>query len=495
MANKRIVVVGGGIGGLATAGLLARDGHSVTLLEKNSQLGGRANLLATQGFRFDLGPSWYLMPDVFETFFAQFNTHPSKHLDLREIEPQYRIFFSDKSHVDISRIVAKTRAIFEEIEPGAGAALDQYLVEAQRKYNISVEQVLYKNVDTFFDFFSWKMLKEGRNLNALESMDSYVSKFFKSEKLQQIIQYTLVFLGGSPSNLPALYSLMTHVDFNQGVYYPMGGFYEVVKVIAGLAEEAGARLRTNAPVEKIITDGDRVVGVQVAGRLLKADVVIGNADYVHLEDLLDDQSKRAYSHKYWNKQTLSPSAFLVYLGVKGKLPKLQHHNIYFGENWIEHFDDIFAGKSWPQHPSLYINMPSKTDSSVAPKGHENLMILVPTAAGLRETPLWREQYAQFIIKYVEEQIGIALSEKIVFQKIFSVTDFKQQYNSYKGNALAGSAQTLLQTGIFRANNKHKHLKNLFMAGAYTTPGIGVPPTLISAHLARDRVRAYLNSWV
>jgi len=488
--SQHVVIIGGGVAGLASAALLAKDGYKVTLYEKNERVGGRANLHTAKGFSFDLGPSWYLMPDVFNRFFAYFDKKPDDLLELKPMEPQYRMFFPDGSSEDISRDPKKTRKIFERLEPGAGKRFDQYLAESKRKYDISMGSVLYKNADTWFDFFSWELLREGKNLNVFQSMESYVNSFFKSEKLRQIIQYTLVFLGGAPSNTPALYSLMTHLDFNEGVFYPMGGFYKVIQAIADVAKKSGAKLITNAPITQIVTEAGRVTGVRVKGKFVAADVVIGNADYVHLEDMLDDQSKRMHSHRYWKKQTLSPSAFLLYLGVKGSLPKLEHHNIYFGENWLEHFDTIFKQPSWPQQPSLYINKPSASDPSVAPKGHENLMILVPIAPGLKETPLWKEQYAQFVIRYIEQNLGIQLEKNIVYQKIFSVTDFASMYNSYQGNALAGTAHTLWQTGPFRAANKHRYLENLFFAGAYTVPGIGVPPALISAELAWDRVKKY-----
>lgn len=485
--SKSVLVIGGGIAGLASAALLAKDGFLVTLLEKNSRLGGRANLLKKKGFRFDMGPSWYLMPDIFEKFFAEFGHKPTDFFSLEKVNPQYRIFFSDGTHVDISTDLKKNLKLFESIEPGSSARFKDYLKEAEAKYKIAVESVLYRNVNSWFDFFNWELLKNGPKLNVFESMDSYVKKFFKTEKMQQIIQYTLVFLGGAPSNVPALYSLMTHVDFNMGAFYPEGGFYSVVEAMHKIGKRLGVNYVTNSEVSKISIKDEKIVGVYVGKKKYTADFYISNADLAHTEDLFSDQTVRAYQPSYWEKKTFAPSAFLLYLGVKGKLPSLEHHNIMFGKNWIEHFNAIFDKPSWPQTPSIYINKASATDPTVAPKNHENLMVLVPIAAGLSESHEWRETYASFIISYLEKELKISLQKKIVFKEIFSVSDFASAYNSYAGNALGGLAHTLFQTGLWRPNNTHKNISNLFFSGAGTVPGIGVPPALISGHLVRDRV--------
>lgn len=488
-----VVIVGGGLGGLATAALLAKDGYRVTVVEKNEQLGGRASRLTTKGFTFDLGPSWYMMPDVFERFFAEFRKKPQDYLNLVKVKPQYRIFFSDYTHVDVSDNLDTTRALFESIEPGAAKQFDRYLAEGKLKYDVATKDVLYKNVDHIWDFFSLSLLKNGLKLDPFTSMETYVARFFKSEKLQQIIQYTLVFLGGAPSNVPALYSLMSHVDFNLGTYYPIGGFYSLTEALVKLGTEHGVSYRLNAPVASISVTGDQVSGIVLStGEQISADVVISNADYAHTEDLLSDQAKRSQSKQEWKNKILAPSAFLIFAGVKGSLPTIKHHNIYFGKNWIEHFETIFKNRSWPKNPSLYINKPTATDASVAPKGHENLMILVPIAPFLAENERSKRQYADFIYHYIKLQLGVDIKKNLVVEHIFSVSDFESRYNSLGGNALGGLAHTLFQTGPWRPPNKAKHLKNLFFVGANTVPGIGVPPAIISAHLARERVEKLLK---
>jgi len=483
----KTVIIGAGIGGLATAALLAKDGHDVTVLEKNEALGGRASFKKTKGFFFDLGPSWYLMPEVFEKFFQEFGYTTKDLLNLVPLDPQYRIFFPDNTTVDITKDIAKTHALFESIEPGSAAQLDRYLADSQTKYDISMKSFLYRNSDSILYFLSKDSILNGPKLGVFESMDTYVQKYFKSEKLQQIIQYTLVFLGGSPKKTPALYSLMSHIDFNLGVWYPQGGVYELIKAMKKLGSEHGVKYELNSAVTKIITKDGKTTGVRVGKKLYAADLVVSNADYTHTESLIDDPSQKGYSDEYWDSRTLAPSAFLLYLGVKGKIPKLAHHNLYFGEDWTKHFESIFDAPSWPETPSLYINKPSATDPSVAPKGHEALMVLVPIASKLEDSPEQREKYAEFILDYIEKNLDIKLKKNIIYKEIFSLTEFINRYNSFGGSAL-GLAHTLKQTAVFRPRNRSQKLGNLYFVGGSTVPGIGMPICLISAHLIRDRVQ-------
>lgn len=492
MKKHKIVIIGGGIGGLASAALLAKDGHSVTVLEKNEQLGGRASVLEEAGFRFDMGPSWYMMPEVFERFFAEFGKTTADFYQVDPLSPQYRVFFGDRSHIDVTGDRDKDLHMLEQLEPGITPKFKKYLNVSKKKYQVAINQVLYKNMDSILDLANWEIAKESQSLGVLENMHRHISKYFTSRKVQQILEYNLVFLGCSPQNAPALFSLMTHVDFNLGVWYPKGGIYAIVKAMEKIGRELGVEYICNTPVRQLVVQGNNVTKVHTANKTYHADIVISNADYWFTENLLSDQSKRSMKKQQWEKKVMTPSAFILYLGVKGKLPKLTHHNLYFGSGWEKHFADVFDHPQWPQKPSIYINMPSATDSTVAPKGHENLMVLVPIASGLTEDENWREQYAQYIIRFIEEELDIKLKEKIVYQRIFSVTDFAQRYNSFKGNALGGLAHTLLQSAVWRPNNMSKKLNNLYFAGANTVPGIGVPPAVISGHLVRDRIRHKLS---
>lgn len=485
-SSRTAIVIGAGAGGLATAALLGKEGFKVTLLEKNDQTGGRMGLMEDNGFRFDMGPSWYLMPDVFEKFFQSLGTSADKELDLIPLDPQYRIFFGDHTHVDIFRDLQKNLATFEEIEAGSSIRFLEFLDRARQKYDIAINHVLYKNIDTLSDFLSWELLKNGAKLGVFESMEKHVSRYFTSEKLKQIIQYTLVFLGGSPYNTPALYSLMTHIDFNMGVFYPRGGMYEITRALTKIAKKFKVEILLNHPVTRLETEGEKVTAVWVGEKKFTADLIISNADYHFTDQIIDDPSKRYATEDSWQKKTLAPSAFLLFLGVKGKVPEFAHHNLYFGSNWKEHFDSIFEQPEWPDSPSLYVSMPSSVDPSVAPKNHENIIILVPVASKLSETAAGRKKYAKKILEYIKENMGVDLQDRIVTQHIFSVTEFKERYNSLGGTAL-GLAHTLSQTAVFRPPNKSKKLSNLYYVGGNTVPGIGVPVCLISAELVKQRI--------
>ncbi len=482
----RVIIIGAGVGGLASAALLAKDGFDVTVIEKNEQPGGRASLLEKDGFAFDMGPSWYLMPDVYERFFQAMGATTNDYLKLTHLSPHYRIFHADGSHVDITGDLEADKATFERLEPGSAAQFDRYLAESKIKYDLSVESILYRNITSPLDFLDKDIRDKGRQLRVFESMQHYVARFFHTEKMQQIIQYTLVFLGGIPRNTPALYSLMAHVDFNLGVWYPDGGMYSVVRALVALGEKHGVRYLYNQPVTNIEVQNGRVQTVHTTHGSYSADYVISNADYQHTETLLSDRSKRQYTERYWRRRTLAPSAFILYLGVKGKLPELAHHNILFSPNWNQHFAELSNRPAWPHTPSLYICNPNKTDAHVAPPGYENLFVLAPIAAGLPEDEASRQRYADEMIDYIERSLHLSFRDRITVQEIFSVMDFTTRYNSIRGTAL-GLAHTIFQTTLFRPPNKSRRLPNLFFVGGNTNPGIGVPMCLISAHLVRDRL--------
>lgn len=495
MSNKKhIVIIGGGIGGLAAAALLGRDGYKVTVLEKNDMMGGRARVLKKDGFTFDMGPSWYMMPDVFDRFFKEFNKKTSDLLQLLPLDPQYRVLFHDGTQVDMHLDMKKNKAVFEKIEKGSAKKLDAYLAEAQLKYEISLKTVLYKNTNSLFDFFDWELIKNGAILKPFMSMEQYIKHFFASEKLQQIIEFTLVFLGGAPHNMPALYSLISYVDFKLHTFYPKGGMYAVIEALVQLGIDHGVEYVTHAEVTSLVVENGTIQKIHTQKKSYKPDVVIANADYAHVESLFTDQTHRKYSDAYWQKKTFAPSAFLMYLGIKGTLPQLAHHSIYYGSGWQKHFTEIFEHPAWPQDPAVYLNVPSMTDPQMAPKGCSGLMVLVPIASGLTETKLWKESYGDFIIKYLDAAMNLNISSRIVSRTIFSVSDFESAYNSMQGNALGGLAHTLMQTGPFRPPNKHEKINNLFFAGANTVPGIGVPPAIISGHLVRERVSDFFAAY-
>jgi phytoene desaturase len=494
--NKKVVVIGAGIGGLGTAGLFARKGYDVTLLEKNSTLGGRANIFEAQGFKFDMGPSWYLAPDLFQHFFDLMGERIEDHLDLVRLSPSYRIFFrNDPGRIDIHSDIEKDGATFEAIEPGSSAKLREYLKQSEYQYGVATQHFMYKNYDTVFDFFNKRVMTEGQKLSVFSKMHAFVSKFFRSRKLQQVMEYTMVFLGTSPYEAPALYNLMSHMDFNQGVSYPQGGFYELIRALARIAEKNGAVLRTSSPVDQIVVNDDREVGgVRLAsGEFVAADIVISNADMWHTETRLLEPRWQTHRQGYWDKRTMAPSAFIMYLGVSEKLPNLIHHNLLFSEDWRKNFDDIYKTPKLPDEPSLYICAPSVTDPAVAPEGKENLFVLVPIASDLKMSDDEKGRYADRVIELIERDMDIpGLRSKIEFKRIYTVDDFLADYNAQKGTAL-GLAHTIWQTAIFRPKNQSRKVKNLFYVGAGTNPGIGTQICLISAELAFKRVHGITSA--
>jgi phytoene desaturase len=485
-----IIIIGGGIGGLGTAALLAKRGHRVKLFEKNPKLGGRANVFTEKGFTFDMGPSWYLMPDVFEHFFELLGEKVEDHLKLTKLSPSYRVFFPDDPDyptVDIFSDVERDLATLEKFEPGITEKFKRYLKRSGEQYALAKDKFMYRNYNSPLDFLQRDFMKEGVKMNPLQTMESYLNKWFKDDRVKKILEYTLVFLGSEPKKTPALYNIMNHIDFDMGVYYPEGGLYSIIEAVANIATENGAQLHTTSPVAKIITDGNRATGVQLTdGRIEKADIVISNADMTFTELELLPEKLQTYPKKYWDKQVMGPSAFILYLGLKDEAKNIIHHNLRFATNWQDNFRDVFDEPRLPEDPSYYVSCPTKTDSTIAPAGKDMIMVLVPLAAGLEVTETDKQRYRDKIVAMMEKDLNIPnLNDRIEVERSYWHEDFEQDYNAYKGTAL-GLAHTLKQT-ILRPGNKSKKVKNLLYVGAGTNPGIGVPICLISAELAYKRV--------
>ncbi|MFB6140185.1 MAG: phytoene desaturase family protein [Halosimplex sp.] len=538
-ADESVTVVGGGVGGLSAAAYLADAGLDVTLLEKNDQLGGRASRLEAQGFRFDMGPSWYLMPDVFERFFGHFGKTPDDYYELERLDPHYRIFFKgetrsvsdtssrrgrregegdrsepsesasgersgpravettgDGERIDVAADRAKNRELFESIEPGAGEAFEEYLATSERHYETAMEKFVYEDRSSLRDWVDPDVMRAAPvGLKLLRSMQGHVENYFEDPRLQQIMQYTLVFLGGSPRNTPALYNIMSHVDFNMGVYYPVaneadesgerpGGIGVVVDAFVDLCRELGVTFETGTPVEEVTRRKRGFSVVDADGRERRPDRVVVNADYAHAEQELLPEHERQYDADYWDERTYAPSAYLLYLGVEGDVPELAHHTLVLPDDWDPHFDRIFDEPAWPEEPAYYCCVPSKTDETVAPEGHSNLFVLVPIAPGLEDSPAQRDRFRERILDDVAEHTGTDLRDRIVFEEEFCVSDFVDRYNATEGTAL-GLAHTLRQTAILRPPNRSRAVDGLYFTGSFTTPGIGVPMCLISGQHTAD----------
>jgi len=493
LTGTAVAVVGGGFGGLSAACYLADAGADVRLLEKNEQLGGRASRLERDGFKFDMGPSWYLMPDVFERFFAHFDRQPADYYGLERLDPHYRIFFKDGDQIDVRGDLDYMRDVFESYETGAGEAFDSYLDASQEYYETAMEKFVYEDRSRLRDWVDSDVMRAAPiGLKLTGTMQDYVEDYFQHPKLQQIVQYSLVFLGGSPQNTPALYNIMSHVDFNLGVYYPEGGLGGVVDGITQLGEELGVTYETDSEVTGITRTRDGFL-VEVDDREYRPDNVVVNADYAHVEQDLLPEHERQYDEEYWDERTYAPSAYLLYLGVEGDVGPLAHHTLVLPTDWDSHFEQIFDSPSWPEEPAYYICVPSETDDTVAPEGHSNLFVLVPIAPGLTDGDAIRDTYREKILDDIADHTDVELHDRIVVEEQFAVSDFMERYNATEGTAL-GLAHTLRQTSLLRPSNRSSAVDGLYFTGSFTTPGIGVPMCLISgqhtaAALMEDREAA------
>lgn len=489
--KQSVIIIGSGIGGLGSAALLAKAGYEVTVLEKNTNLGGRANIFEADGYTFDMGPSWYLMPDVFEHYFNLLDEDIHQHLDLVKLSPSYRVFFSNDEElpvVDIHSDLEKDLPLFEQLEPGVTPKIKEYLRRSGEQYEMAKDTFMYRNLGFSLDFLKWKVIKKGIELNPFQTMQSYLNKWFESDRLKKILEYTLVFLGSDPAKTPAMYNIMNAIDFNMGVYYPKGGIYEIVKALVTINKKHGTSFHTNTSVSKIIIEGKKATGVQLEnGSILKADLVVSNADLWFTETQLLDRKYQTYPESYWERSVLSPSAFIMYLGLDRELDILSHHNLRFGSDWKQNFKELFDTPQLPEDPSYYVCKPTETDPDLSPDGTDNLFVLVPIPPGLELSEAEMTTYRQKILDLMKTDLNLPnLEEYIVYERAFWSDDFRRDYNAYKGTAL-GLAHTLKQT-LKRPLNYSKKVKNLYYVGAGTSPGIGMPICLISAELLYKRIQ-------
>lgn len=488
--TKKVIIIGAGIGGLATANILAKAGYHVSIYEKNDQPGGRAGMMEIDGFRFDTGPSWYLMPDVFDHYFSLFGTSTEKQLDLVRLSPAYKVFFEKAESVVITSDTDRDAATFEAIEPGAGDKLKEYVKKGDEIYQLSLKHFLYTNFSSLKDFAKTDIIRRSQLMArlALMPIDRYVRRFVKDQRLQQILEYPMVFLGTSPFSAPALYSLMSALDFREGVFYPQGGLYTIIERLVAIGKDLGVKYYYSSPVERILSTNGHATGIELkGGKKINADIVISNADLHFTETKLLDSDDRTYPASYWKNKEPGPSALLMYLGVKGKLPEMQHHNLFFVSNWEENFKSIFSTKKLPSPASIYVCKPSATDPSVAPKGSENVFVLVPLPPGIKTSKSTLNDIADGYLAQIEKHFGISdLRQRLTVKQFFGPHDFENKYNAWQGTAL-GPSHILRQSAIFRTANKSRKLQNLYYVGGFTTPGIGLPMCLIGAEMVYKRI--------
>lgn len=488
---KQALVIGGGFAGMASAAKLSKQGMEVTLLERHDRLGGRGRSWEKNGYTFDMGPSWYLMPEVFEQFFEDLGKNREEYYSLKKLAPYYRVFFEGEGTVDIGPDRDGINKVFDDLEENGSEKLKKYLGKASYKYKVAIEEFLYREYRSIFQFINPRLVLQGSRLGVFGDLHSHVKKYFTDHRAQKILEYAMVFLGNSPSNAPALYSIMSHVDLVQGVYFPHGGMNKMVEGMHSLLEDLGVKIKLNTDVTGITYSNGMATGVETNTGNLPADVVLATGDYYQIEQKLLDQKVRNYSPKYWNKAVVAPSMFIMYLGVSKKLTGLKHHNLFFAKEWNNHFDEIFKHPEWPDNPSYYVSVTSDDDDSMSPEGKENVFVLVPVAPGLSADEQFRKQYGDKIIRHLENLCGEKFRDSIEVQRYYSGEEFTEDYGALKGTAL-GLAHTLGQTAVFRPSMRNKHLKNMFYAGQYTHPGVGVPMTLIAADIVSKAIGKEFN---
>lgn len=490
MKKKKVIVIGAGFSGLSTATELASKGYEVEIFEKNEQAGGRARVFQEKGFTFDMGPSWYWMPDIFDQYFERFGKKTSDYYTLKRLDPSYSVILSDQEVVDMPADYQQLRSLFESIEPGAANALDRFLEQAAYKYKVGIQEFVWKPSISITEFLSLRLLVDAIRMDVFQSFYTHVRKYFKSSTLLKLMEFPILFLGAISQNTPAMYSLMNFAEIKLGTWYPMGGMHMIVKGMVELAKSKGVQIRLNTQVTGFSIVGGEVKSVKTENGVFEADAVVASADYHHVETLLGE-AHRNYDENYWDKRVMAPSSLLFYLGINKRLPRLKHHNLFFDRDFSVHSHEIYTDPAWPSDPLFYASAPSVTDPSVAPEGSENIFLLIPVAPDLVDTEEMREKYFDQLMDRLEAYCGVSIRDSIVFKRSYAHQDFKQDYHAFKGNAY-GLANTLMQTAFLKPSLKNKKLGNMFYTGQLTVPGPGVPPSLISGIVVAKEVDQLLK---
>lgn len=483
---KKVGVIGSGFSGLSAAACLAKAGFDVTVLEKNDELGGRARKFETQGFTFDMGPSWYWMPEVFEQFFNLFDKKSSDFYELVRLDPSYEVLFGNDDKVALPADFESLKNIFESIETGSSLKLEEFLADAEYKYKVGMSEFVWKPGHSIMEFADIRVVMSLFRLQMLSSISSQIDRLFGSEKIRNILKFPVLFLGATPENTPALYSLMNYADLKLGTWYPLGGMFKVIDAFVEIAESQGVKFITNAEVKSISVKDNLAHIVNTENNSYTFDYVVASADYHHVEQKLLPEAYRNYSEIYWQKRTMAPSSLLFYLGLNIKLENVKHHNLFFDRDFAQHAHEIYTEPSWPSEPLFYMCVPSVTDASLAPEGNENVFILMPLAPGIEDNDILREKYFEIICNRFEDVTGINIRPNIIYKKSYCVNDFVSDYNAFRGNAY-GLANTLKQTAFLKPKLRNKFLSNLYYTGQLTSPGPGVPPSIISGQVVASEI--------
>ncbi|MBK8340044.1 MAG: phytoene desaturase [Flavobacteriales bacterium] len=484
--NQRALVIGSGFAGLSAAASLAAKGYTVTVLEKNATPGGRARVLHAGGFTFDMGPSWYWMPDVFEAWFARFGDRVQDHYELVRLDPSYQVIFSPTDHWRLPAGMPELTALFETVEPGAGKALGRFLEEAGTKYDLGMKKLVHRPSLSWLEYMHPRLLTGMLRTSVFSSLRKHVGRHFKDPRLRQLMEFPVLFLGATAERTPALYSLMNFADMALGTWYPMGGMGRIVEGMVRVATKQGVDFNYDTPATRILVQGGKAVGVSTPKGEFLADVVVATADYHHVDQQLLEPAHRSYTERYWSERVMAPSSLLFYLGFNTRLPKLEHHNLFFDRSLDVHAHEIYVDPSWPSKPLMYISAPSKTDPTVAPVGHENVFALIPIAPGLADSAEVRAKYLAQVLERMAAHTGVKVEDHLMYQHSYCIADFERDYNAFRGNAY-GLANTLAQTAVLKPRMKSQQVRGLYFAGQLTVPGPGVPPALISGQVVADLI--------
>jgi len=484
---KTIGVIGSGFSGLAAAATLAKAGYNVTVIEKNTSLGGRARKFEVDGFTFDMGPSWYWMPEVFEDFFATFGKKVEDYYQLLRLDPSYEVVFSGGERIPMPADYEELCTLFESIEKGSSTKLTKFLDEAAYKYKVGMEEFVWKPSHSILEFADFRVFKSLFKLQMLSSIGKQIDMLFKDERLRNILKFPVLFLGATPENTPALYSLMNYADLKLGTWYPQGGMYEVIDGFVKVCKEQGVKFILDAEVTAFNMQGSEIKSMVTKKGDISFDYIIASADYHHVEQHLLPEKYRQYTPEYWDKRTMAPSSLLYYLGLDTKIGGVSHHTLFFDENFDVHAEEIYTDPKWPSKPLFYLSCPSVTDSSIAPVGMTNMFLLMPLAPDIKgDDEATRERYFQIMVDRVKTMLGVDITPHIIYKRSYCATDFKQDYHAFKGNAY-GLANTLLQTAFLKPKLKNKKVSNLYYTGQLTTPGPGVPPSIISGQVVANEI--------
>ncbi|NEU08250.1 phytoene desaturase [Flavihumibacter sp. R14] len=490
---SKISIIGTGFSGLSAAAYLSKAGHEVHVFEKNASPGGRARQLKTvNGYNFDMGPSWYWMPEIFERFFNDFDLRVTDMYDLKLLNPSFEVVFENKETLKIPSDFTELLELFESIEEGSGLQLQKFMAEAQYKYEAGMENLVYLPGISIMEFANSKIIKGAIRLQVFSSFSKHLRKYFSNPRLIALMEFPVLFLGAMPQDTPALYSLMNYAGLKLGTWYPKGGFGVVIEAILKVSTDAGATFHFNSAVEKIDIENNLATAVWVNGKRIESDIIIAAADYHHVESSLLPARYRNYSNEYWAKKTFAPSCLIYYIGLRKRIKNIRHHTLFFEEELLQHSLEIYKDPKWPTKPLFYVCCPTQSDNTIAPFGHESLFLLMPLAPGISDNEAVREKYFAIMIRRLQDQIGEELEPFIDFKQSYCVDDFISDYNSYKGNAY-GLANTLMQTALLKPKIRNKKVCNLFYAGQLTVPGPGVPPALISGKLAAEQALKHLKN--